>query len=87
MTAFDPGRPWRTSPSVVFRPEPFGALAYDFTSRRLSFLKSPEIVRVVQALAHAPSATAALDAAGIPGGDRPRYLSALAKLAETGMIK
>ena len=33
---------WQRAAAVVaLRPEPFGALAYDFTSRRLSFLKTP----------------------------------------------
>ena len=38
---------WRLSPSVALRPEPFGALAYHFGNRKLTFLKRPELVRVV----------------------------------------
>ena len=41
------------SGSVALRPEPFGALAYDFHTRRLSFLKSPQLVDVVRRLADA----------------------------------
>jgi putative mycofactocin binding protein MftB len=84
--AFDPGHAWRRAPGVALRPEPFGALAYDFTTRRLSFLKSRDLVRVVAGLENAPSALDALDATAIPAAEHPRYLSALAALAGTGMI-
>ena len=36
--------PWALSPSVALRPEPFGALAYHFGNRKLTFLKRPELV-------------------------------------------
>ncbi|MEN8672983.1 mycofactocin biosynthesis chaperone MftB, partial [Nocardioides sp.] len=42
-------QPWSLSPSVALRPEPFGALAYHFGNRRLTFLKRPELVAVVRA--------------------------------------
>ena len=32
---------WRLDGSVALRPEPFGALAYHFGTRKLSFLKTP----------------------------------------------
>ena len=32
-------RAWRLAPQVSVRPERFGALLYDFDTRRLSFLK------------------------------------------------
>ena len=86
MTSFDPGAAWRRSPTVVLRPEPFGALVYDFGTRRLSFLKDVELVRVVEALDASASATAALDTVGIAEADRPRHLAALAALARAGMI-
>ena len=41
--------PWALSPSVPLRPEPFGALAYHFGNRKLTFLKRPELVSVVGA--------------------------------------
>jgi putative mycofactocin binding protein MftB len=41
---------WSLSPSVALRPEPFGALAYHFGNRRLTFLKRPELVAVVRDL-------------------------------------
>ena len=35
--AFDPDAPHRLSPRVGLRPEPFGALAYHYGNRRLTF--------------------------------------------------
>jgi len=78
---------WELSPSVQLRPEPFGALAYDFTTRQLSFLKSPALVDVVRGLAQAPSVDAALTHAGVPEASHDSYVSALRTLARTGLIK
>ena len=44
-------RPWALHPQVSLRPEAFGALAYHFGTRRLSFLKSPTLLAVVESLA------------------------------------
>ena len=46
------------------RPERFGALLYHFGTRRLSFLKSPALLTVVQTLGDAPSAREACRRAG-----------------------
>lgn len=78
--------PWTLHPQVSLRPESFGALAYHFGTRRLSFLKSPLLLVVVRSLADHPSAEAALEAAHVPDDQRPTYLAALATLASTGMI-
>jgi putative mycofactocin binding protein MftB len=72
---------------VALRPEPFGALAYDFGTRRLSFLKTTLLVDVVQQLERCPDAYAALLAAAVPVEERPAYLSALSGLAGTGLIE
>jgi putative mycofactocin binding protein MftB len=85
--AFDLDRPWQLHPQVSVRPEHFGALMYHFGTRRLSFLKSPVLLKVVQALDAAPSARAACAAAGVADGDLPAYASALATLARTQMIR
>ncbi len=79
-------RAWALAGSVALRPEPFGALAYDFVTRQLSFLKSPLLVEVVRGLEEAPDAAAALRDAGVPEESRSAYLSALATLARTGII-
>ena len=78
---------WSLSDSVALRPEPFGALLYDFHTRQLSFLKTPTLVAVVRGLAGSGSVGDALDAAAVAPAERPAYLSALATLARTGIIK
>jgi mycofactocin biosynthesis protein MftB len=86
-TVFDAARPWALDPLVTLRPEPFGALAYHFGTRRLSFLKSPTLVAVVECLATEPTAGAACRAAGVPPGERAHYEKALSTLAASGMIR
>lgn len=77
---------WRLDPQVALRPERFGALAYHFGNRRLSFLKSRRLLEVVRGLEAAPDADAACRAAGVGEGELPSYRRALATLAESGMI-
>ncbi|MEV4570979.1 mycofactocin radical SAM maturase [Nonomuraea sp. NPDC049419] len=78
---------WELSPNVALRPEPFGALAYHFGNRRLSFIKRPELVSVVRALAGQPDARAALVLAGVSPEQWPAYSSALSALADADMIR
>jgi putative mycofactocin binding protein MftB len=85
--AFDPARPWAIDPQVSLRPEPFGALAYHFGTRRLSFLTSTRLLGVVEALGSQPSARAACRAAGVTEGELGTYERALATLAARGMIR
>lgn len=73
-------------PQVALRPEPFGALAYHYGNRRLVFLRHPDVVRVVQALADHPSVDAALEACGVDAGRRPGFRRALAGLVESEML-
>ena len=84
--AFDPALPYRLSSSVSVRPESFGALVYDFHTRRLSFLKTKPLVHVVQALEHHDDVHGALAEAGVTETDRDQYLRALAGLAQSGTI-
>jgi putative mycofactocin binding protein MftB len=84
--AFDPALPYRLSSSVSVRPESFGALVYDFHTRRLSFLKTKPLVHVVQALEHHDDVHGALVDAGVAEPDRDQYLRALAGLARAGTI-
>ena len=78
---------WALSPSVALRPEPFGALAYHFGNRKLTFLKRPELVAVVRALGEQPDVRSALIVAGIPESQHSAYADALAGLAHTDMIR
>jgi mycofactocin biosynthesis protein MftB len=80
--AFDPSQPFRCSPSVALRPEPFGALVYHFGTR-----KTLPLVEVVRGLEHHPDVHAAIDAAGVEEAQRPAYLRALAGLAASGTIE
>ena len=84
--AFDHDRAWALNPQVALRPESFGALAYHFGTRRLSFLKSPTLLAIVESLADQPSAAEACRAAGVSEKALPSYEKALATLAESGMI-
>jgi mycofactocin biosynthesis protein MftB len=84
--AFDLDAAWRLHPQVSVRPERFGALLYHFGTRRLSFLKSPALLTVVESLARQPSARAACAEAGIGPGELPAYARALATLAASQMI-
>jgi mycofactocin biosynthesis protein MftB len=77
---------WSLSGSVALRPEPFGALAYHFGTRQLSFLKTPQLVTVVRGLAASSTVGAALAEAGVAQEEWPSYLKALGGLADSGML-
>lgn len=72
---------------MALRPESFGALAYHFGTRRLSFLKSPLLADVVRDLAAHESVHAALDHRGVAGTERAAHVAALAQLAAAGTIE
>jgi putative mycofactocin binding protein MftB len=78
---------WALTPGVALRPEPFGALAYHFGNRRLTFLKRPELVEVVRGLAAASTVRSALAAAGVAEKQFPAYIAALQGLAAADMIR
>jgi putative mycofactocin binding protein MftB len=84
---FDLDARWQLHPSVSIRPERFGALLYHFGTRRLSFLKSPTLLRVVESLATASSAREACDVAGVPADQLPSYQRALETLSTSHMIE
>lgn len=77
---------WVLSRSVALRPEPFGALAYHFGNRKLTFLKRPELVAVVRALGEHRDVRSALVAVGVPEEQHSAYADALAGLARSDMI-
>jgi putative mycofactocin binding protein MftB len=82
----DLGLAWTVDPQVALRPEPFGALAYHFGTRRLSFLKSRMLLSLVQALGAHPTGRDACEAVGVPPEELSSYEAALTQLAATGMI-
>ena len=84
---FDLDAAWRLHPQVAVRPERFGALLYHFGTRRLSFLKHPALLTVLESLDTAPTARAACAAAGIEDSGLPAFRAALATLAASTMIE
>ena len=84
--AIDLARPWALHEQVALRPEPFGALAYHFGTRRLCFLKSRTLLTVVRGLTERPTGRDACLAAGVSDAELPAYARALDTLAQTGMI-
>jgi putative mycofactocin binding protein MftB len=85
-SGFDAGLGYALHPDLALRPERFGALAYHYGNRRLTFLKSPQLTAIVQDLGEHPSAEAALDAHGVHPAQRPAMLSALARLQVSEVI-
>ncbi|HLI55076.1 MAG TPA: mycofactocin radical SAM maturase [Acidimicrobiales bacterium] len=84
--AFDGQAAWRLHPQVAVRPERFGALAYHYGSRRLTFLRSRPLAELVGRLGDYPSADAALSAF-VAGPSRETHRRALASLASGGFIE
>ncbi len=71
---------------VALRPEPFGALAYHFGTRRLSFLKTRKLLAVVEGLGEHPSGRAACVAAGVTDGRAARLRAGAGDARGSGMI-
>jgi len=78
---------WELAPKVALRDEAFGALAYHFTTRRLTFLKSRDLVDVVRRLGGSTTLREALDAAGVDAGSWDAYARAVLALAEGDMVR
>jgi putative mycofactocin binding protein MftB len=83
---FDPSLRYVLDSEVALRAEPFGALAYNYSNRRLTFLRSIELRELVRSLADFDSADEAVRQS-LPEASRPAYLHALRNLAESGMIR
>lgn len=74
-------------PRVSVRHEESGALVYHFGNRKLSFLKHPDVLRVLEQLDNEPTLEGALEAAGIPRRRWPRFLEALESLEASEMVR
>ena len=72
---------------VALRPEPFGALAYHYGNRRLTFLRSSDLVTVVRSLGDHDSVDAALAASDVEPRRRPTIERALESLADSEVIR
>jgi putative mycofactocin binding protein MftB len=82
---FNPALAWSLSAQVSIRDEAFGALAYHHGTRRLVFLKSPELVSLVRSLERFDSADLAIEAVVAPA-QYDRYVAALSSLANSEIL-
>ena len=81
------GRPVELDPQVALRREPFGALAYHHGTRRLTFLRSAELVALVSTLGEHPGVDEALAASDIAPARWPSFRRALISLLGSGVIR
>lgn len=82
---FDTTTAWKLSDQVSLRDEAFGALAYHHRTRRLVFLKSPELVALIRRLEDFESADAAI-ASIAPPDQHERYARALSSLRRSEIL-
>ena len=78
-------RPHRLAEQVALRPEGFGALAYHFGNRRLTFLTSPGLVRLVESLDGTVPLGEVLDGA-VTERSRPAIEAALLTLVDAEVL-
>ena len=83
---FDVDRGYALHPQLALRPERFGALAYHYGNRRLTFLKSPQLTAVVESLGDHASVQEALDAHDVSGPERQSMITALARVEASEVI-
>ena len=74
-------------PQVALRPERFGALAYHFGNRKLSFLKHPDLVAVLEQTDGTRTVADTLRAAGVDEARWPSFLTALDTLERSEMVR
>jgi mycofactocin biosynthetic radical S-adenosylmethionine protein MftC len=77
---------WRKARGISIRPEPFGAMANDFETRRLFFLKSRALAEVVDALDGSGTALEACRKAGVSERELPGVARALQTLADKHVL-
>lgn len=83
----DAGSPvYRLHPSVSLRPERFGALAYSFDTRKLSFLKHPDLVAVVESFDGNRTLDEAMDHVGVELARRRAFEQAVRTLEASAMV-
>ena len=75
------------NPQVALRPEPFGALAYNYGNRRLVYLKHLDVVRVAQALGQHDSLRRALQACEIAPQRWSSFATAFESLKSSEVVR
>lgn len=83
----DPSCAYELDPNVALRHEPFGALVYHYGNRRLNFIRSADLVAVVESLGAHESLQSAFNAAGIEAERRPSFEQALRSLLRSEVIR
>jgi len=78
---------YELDPDVGLRDEQFGALAYHYGNRRLTFLTDRRLVDTVRGLRDSTDLAAALSCAAVPSDQRPAFALALGRLADAGVIR
>ena len=73
-------------PQVGLRDEAFGALAYHYGNRRLTFLNDDALVAAVRSASLAVDVDAALADAGVTDEQRGAYRIALARLVDAEVL-
>jgi putative mycofactocin binding protein MftB len=73
-------------PQVGLREERFGALAYHYGNRRLTFLNDDRLVSVVRSAGDFDDIDDAFDAAGVPARQRSAYRQALDRLRDAEVL-
>jgi len=84
---FGPNLAYDLQPSVALRPEPFGALAYDFRTRRLTFVRSRLLCALLQSLGQFASAQEAVEALTVSPLARRKLLAGLEKLVKSEVVR
>jgi len=74
-------------PQVALRPEPFGALAYHYDNRRLVFLRSRDMLNVVESLSTYSTLEDALVASDIEPQRWQSFESAIDSLISSEIVR
>jgi mycofactocin biosynthesis protein MftB len=83
----DTTSPYELHPQVALRPEPFGALAYHYGNRRLTFVRAAELVDLLRGLGEHHSVDDALAASDVAPARWPAFRAALADLEASEVIR
>jgi putative mycofactocin binding protein MftB len=78
---------YELDPQVSLRSESFGALVYHFGNRRLSFVKHPDLLAVLERLDQEASLESTLESVGVDRRRWPAFLKALDTLEASEVVR